>query len=971
MFDRIKDFFIGIIKSRLFVLAVVFCLMSVVLINRVFFLQIVKGQDYLDEYKLKIKKTKDVQGTRGKIYDRNGNVLAENELAYAVTIEDSGTYESTSEKNKALNAIVNKIIDIVEANGDAVINDFGITLDANGEYQYVDEGTKKLRFLADVYGYTTIDKLSEEQRNITAPELIKYLCTDKTNGYGINQEKYDSGRVLKLVNIRYAIGLNKFQKYISTTVASDVSEKTVADIMENLDTLQGANIQETSLRRYTDGKYFANLIGYTGKISQEEYDKLSEGNDNYSLQDLIGKAGLEQSLDSTLQGQKGQEIVYVDSLGKVIETETKKDVSAGNDVYLTIDKDLQEAAYHIVEEKLAAILLTKIQNVTNYTPDPDGDADNLIIPIDDVYNTFIENEILDTSHFASADAQPAEQAVNAAYQAGRDTALASVMAQLQSPDASAYKDLPKELQAYMNYIASTVLTNSTEILVKDDIDTSDATYKAWRDEESISLYEYLNYAISKNWVDTSKLKEYVSEGRYSDSSEVYQGILTFLNEYLMTDKGFEKLVYKYMIKSGAISGNQICMMLYEQNVLPFDQASYDSLASGASSYEFIRSKIQSLELTPGQLALEPCTASFVMTNPNTGEVLAMVSYPGYDNNRLANTMDSAYYRKLLTDQASPLYNTATQQKTAPGSTFKMVSSIAGLTEGVINADSYIQCNGIFEKVEPNPKCWIYPGSHGSLNVVGALENSCNVFYYETAYRMSLTQDANTSAEEEDTEGKTTEQYYSSDLGIEKLRKYAAMLGLGDKSGVEIPESDPEISDKYSVPSAIGQGTHNYTTSQLARYVSTIANSGTVYNLTLIQKTQDLNGNVISGFSPKADHQTTEVSQSSYRLVQQGMENMIASSKTFNILRSEGLSMAGKTGTAQQSNVHANHVLFVGYAPSENPEIAVSCRIANGYSSNYSAEIARDVVRYYFGLADTSELITGHSGELGSASHQTD
>ena len=237
-------------------------------------------------------------------------------------------------------------------------------------------------------------------------------------------------------------------------------------------------------------------------------------------------------------------------------------------MYLTIDKDLQEAAYHIVEEKLAAILLTKIQNVTNYTPDPDGDADNLIIPIDDVYNTFIENEILDTSHFASADAQPAEQAVNAAYQAGRDTALSSVMAQLQSPDASAYKDLPKELQAYMNYIASTVLTNSTEILVKDDIDTSDATYKAWRDEESISLYEYLNYAISKNWVDTSKLKEYVSEGRYSDSSEVYQGILTFLNEYLMTDKGFEKLVYKYMIKSGAISGNQICMMLYEQNVLP-------------------------------------------------------------------------------------------------------------------------------------------------------------------------------------------------------------------------------------------------------------------------------------------------------------------------------------------------------------------------------------------------------------------
>ncbi|MEG2985949.1 MAG: penicillin-binding transpeptidase domain-containing protein [Lachnospiraceae bacterium] len=969
MFERIKDFMVGIVKSRLFVLIIIFSIASMILMNRAFYLQIVKGQDYLDNYKLKIRKTRTVQGTRGKILDRNGEVLADNELAFAVTIEDNGSYETTADKNKALNQTANKIIEIVEGNKDSIISDFGVILDATGEYQYVSDGTQKLRFLADVFGYTTIDKLSEKQKNYTAAELINYLCTDKTNGYGINQKKYEKERVLKIVNIRYALGLNKFQKYIATTVATGVSNKTAADIMENLDVLQGVNVEETALRRYTDSKYFANLIGYTGKISQEEFDSMSTGDKSYSLQDVIGKAGLEQTQDKILQGKKGKEVVYVDSLGKVIETAKGKDASAGDNLYLTIDKNLQEAAYNIVEEKLAAILLTKLQNTLDYTPDPNGDSDNIIIPISEVYNSFISNEILNSSHFSSPDAQPAEQAVHATYAAGQERALTEVISQLQSPEVAAYKDLPTELQAYMNYIAAEVLTKNTGILLSDAIDTNDSTYQAWKEEESISLYTFLNYAISKNWVDTSKLKQYVAEGKYSDSNEVYQGILTFLAEELKTDKGFEKLVYRYMIRAGTISGAQLCMILYEQNVLPFDEAQYNSLAAGGSAFDFVRNKIQTLELTPGQLALEPCTASMVVTDPNTGEVLAMVSYPGYDSNRLANNMDASYYNQLVKNGARPLFNTATQEKTAPGSTYKMVSSIAGLTESVISPDTYLECNGLYDKVTPNPKCWIYPGAHGGLNVVGALENSCNCFYYEVGYRLSLA--AVQAGETAETNGNKPEQFYSSDQGIEFLRKYSALLGLGEKSGVEIPESSPEISDNSSVPSAIGQGTHNYTGSQLARYVSTIANGGTLYDLTLLSKTEDLDGNMIQKFEPKVNSKSSEISPSSYALVQQGMRNMVASSRTFSVLGSEGMEMSGKTGTAQQSKIHANHALFVGYAPSDSPQIAISCRIANGYSSNYTSEIARDVVRYYFDLTDKTALITGHAAELGSASHQTD
>ncbi len=158
-----------------------------------------------------------------------------------------------------------------------------------------------------MFGKKTIDELSDKQKSISAAGLVDYLSTDKLNGYGINQKKMEKSEVLKLVNVRYAMSLNGFQKYIATTIAEDVSDETVADVMENLDTLQGINIEEESLRRYADRKCFSNIIGYTGQIFQEEYDALSkEEQEEYSLIDTIGKSGLEQTLDSSLQGKKGR-----------------------------------------------------------------------------------------------------------------------------------------------------------------------------------------------------------------------------------------------------------------------------------------------------------------------------------------------------------------------------------------------------------------------------------------------------------------------------------------------------------------------------------------------------------------------------------------------------------------------------------------------------------------------------------------
>lgn len=966
MFDRIKDAIYGILKSRLSVVVIVFCVLCAILVQRLFYLQIVKGQSYQEDYKLQIQKTKEIQGTRGNIYDRNGNLLAYNELAYSVTIEDNGSYDG-AEKNKILNQTINQVIDIVESHGDSIINDFGIVINSNDEYEFVSaEGTNRLRFLADVYGYATIDKLSEKQRKNSAQDVMDYLCEDKTYGYGIKQDKMEKQRVLKMVNIRYAMWLNSYQKFIATTMASAVSNETVADIMEHLDSLPGVDIAEESLRNYPDSKYFASILGYTGKISQEDYDALSkEEQKRYSLTDIVGKSGLEQTMDSYLQGTKGEIKLYVDSVGRVTDTTSVTESKAGNDVYLSIDKDLQIAAYKIIEEKLAGLLLSKIQNVMNYDPSSVSDAKEIIIPISDVYNAFFANEILNIDHLSAEDAKETETAVYAVFSSRMESVITEVAGEMLNPSAGAYKDLSKEMQAYLNYIASEVLTSKTGILITDSIDMSDSTYQSWTEDESISLYTYLNYAISKNWIDTSKLQEYTtSEGKYSDSNEIYQGIVAFLQNYLITDRGFEKLVYKYLIKSETISGNQVCMILYEQEVLAYDEAQYTGLQSGSvDAFDFVRGKIQTLEITPGQLALEPCSGSLVATDPNTGQVITCVSYPGYDNNRLANTMDSAYFTKLSTDLATPFYNRATQERTAPGSTYKMLTSVAGLTEHVIDLESGILCTGEFTKITPSPKCWIYPGAHGTLNVIGALRESCNDFYYEVGYRLGQT--TKTTIDPETSE-ETTETVYSSDLGVEKIKKYADMFGLNEKTGLEIPESSPQISDTDSIRTSIGQATNNYTTSQLARYVAAVASGGTVYNLTLLNHVQDVDGNMIKEYEPGVHSKMDSVSSSTWDTVQQGMVQMVNSSSTFNVLSSEGIDMAGKTGTAQQSETHPDHALFVGYAPAENPEVALSVRIANGYNSSYIAEIGRDYVRYMNDSTNASNLITGSAAQLGAA-----
>jgi len=497
-----------------------------------------------------------------------------------------------------------------------------------------------------------------------------------------------------------------------------------------------------------------------------------------------------------------------------------------------------------------------------------------------------------------------------------------------------YNQLSKEMQVYESFIVSMLSSSNKGVIVSSSVNKEDATYKAWAIDETISLNEYLHYCLANNWIDITKIN---LESKYSDSDVIYQQLVEYICEQLLSENGFCKRQYKYMIADNELSGREICMILFEQRIVFGTAAEKAEVESGAkTSYDFLINKIANIEITPAMLGLDPCSGSCVVTSTK-GEILACVSYPGYDNNKLANSIDAEYYSELMNDIASPMYNYATQQMTAPGSTFKMLSSIIGLEEGVINLGETIYCKGVYEALDMEKKCWVYPGGHGQMDVINAIGNSCNVFFYDVGFRLATN---------------LYTENYDEQRGLEKMKKYADMFGLTEKTGVEMEENESHYSDTLPVDTAIGQGSNNITTIALSRYVTAIANKGSVYNLSLVDRIVDSEGKTVKRYGPSLRN-TVELDDTIWNSIHSGMRLVVQKAKAFN---SVDMAVAGKTGTAQSSKSRTNHALFLGFAPYDDPEITVAVRIAYGYSSGNAAALAADIIKYKFNLDDN--LITG-------------
>ena len=354
-------------------------------------------------------------------------------------------------------------------------------------------------------------------------------------------------------------------------------------------------------------------------------------------------------------------------------------------------------------------------------------------------------------------------------------------------------------------------------------------------------------------------------------------------------------------------------------------------------------------------AYDTNAGSCVVMNVKTGEILAMASYPNYNPADFVGGISTDKWNQYNTDSAKPLMNKAVQNSYAPGSIFKMVTAIAGLESGAITRTEKINDTGQYIKYGEKWPCWYYTDyhvGHGRLNVSQAIERSCNYFFYETGDRM----------------------------GIETLAKYARYFGLGVKTGVELPSetsgamATPEYAQTVGVTwtkgqtinASIGQGLDNFSPLQMAKYISMLANGGKNIDVTIVKSiiksdgteasTEEINNfvNQKLGLGDNTSEDLT-IHQENLDAILEGMRSVTSDTTGTAYVRFQdfGISVGGKTGSAEagkdENQKDIVHAWFAGFAPFEDPEIAVVVMVENGGHGNYTAEVARDVMGEYFGM----------------------
>ena len=352
----------------------------------------------------------------------------------------------------------------------------------------------------------------------------------------------------------------------------------------------------------------------------------------------------------------------------------------------------------------------------------------------------------------------------------------------------------------------------------------------------------------------------------------------------------------------------------------------------------------------------------VVMNVNTGEVLATASYPTYEPQWFVGGISQENWAYLRDDTRHPQLNKSIQSTYEPGSIFKMVTGIAGLESGVITSKEKINDTGIYKKYNKEWKCWYYTSyhrGHGYVNVTQALQHSCNYFFYETGDRM----------------------------GIDTLSKYALHFGLGKKTGIELPsEKTGNVASRetYSelrpgktigpgdvLNASIGQGDNNFTPMQIAKYISSIANGGTVVNPTIIKSLLNSDGSEVSKeeikqyTNEKLGIEETDdgisIKPESINIAKEGMRMAAseAGGTAYSVFKKFNIEVAGKTGSAEAGkDSNGNDLVnawFVCFAPYEKPEVAVVVMIENGGHGNYAAEVARDILTQYFGMNESTEV----------------
>ncbi len=674
------------INLRYNILTVLIYVLGIILIARLFNLQIVHGAEYREESNTRLTRESVLEASRGAILDKTGATLVDSKIQFSLEMYKSKVDTAT------LNQSILNMINVLEKYETSYVDSFPIKIEPF-EFTISEQ---------ELLSWKKSNKLSED---ITAEQAF-YKFKSK---YGIDTNNIQDAR--KIMAIRYEASQKGYSSTKAIRIADNISREAVAEFSESSDKFVGINIVVEPVRQYTSGSLASHILGYAGKINSQEYEQRKSA---YGSNDIIGKTGIEYVFEEYLKGKNGTKQIDMAVDGTTTAEYVSKEATAGSDVVLTIDANLQK----VTEDALAS----NIQKIAS--------------------------------------------------------------------------------------------------------------------------------------------------------------------------GGFGKA---YNAKAGAC----------------------------------------------------------VVMNVNSGEVLAMASYPNYDPSDFVGGISTEAWNNYTNNAAKPLVDKAIQNSYSPGSTYKMVTAIAGLESGAINLNTKINDTGVYKKYGISMNCWYYTDyhrGHGYLNVSEAIEKSCNYFFYETGDRM----------------------------GIDKLAEFARYFGLGTKTGIELQgETAGVLADRETkkqkhpddqnwnpgntLNASIGQGDNEFSPLQMARYISMLANGGHKIDVSIVKTIRNSDGSEasreeINKFVNKKlgleedTQEEKQLNQNYLNAVLQGMKSVTSDTggtayvrfKDFNI------SVGGKTGSAEAPNNQV-HAWFVGFAPFENPEIAIVVMVENGGHGNYTAEVVRDIMGEYFGM----------------------
>ena len=449
----------------------------------------------------------------------------------------------------------------------------------------------------------------------------------------------------------------------------------------------------------------------------------------------------------------------------------------------------------------------------------------------------------------------------------------------------------------------------------------------------------------------------ISDTEYQEKKDTYDqndiigktGIEYLFEEYLRGKKGIKQIdmavdgtITAEVVEEEAVSGSNV--------VLTID-SKLQNIAEQA-----LKDNIEKIKNGGFGKAYDAKGGSCVVMNVKTGEVLAMVSYPDYNPQSFADGISNEEWKSYSENTSYPLMNKAIQSAYEPGSIFKMVTAIAGLESGNITLTERINDTGVYQKYGGAWKCWYYTDyhiGHGYLNVIGAIEKSCNFFFYETADRM----------------------------GIDTLAKYAKYFGLGIKTGIELPSESSGVlaSKEYTdsinanwnpgdtINAAIGQGYNKFTPLQMTKYISMIANGGNDIDVSIIKTIQNPDGTEVSkeeidkfvneklGLTEEEQNEEINLNSDYIKAVKEGMKSVTSgeSGTAYVRFKDFNIEVGGKTGSAEAGkDENGNDIVnawFAAFAPYDEPEIAVVVMVENGGHGNYTAEAVRNIIAEYFGM----------------------